>query len=135
MGFRVAQTPYYEVQIRDGDRVVAWVFVGPQDKPGVCIAMGRTECPDGGETLYGDLLCGNPRDGGHLIDVEVTVGRGADGPLLLGDRYDLARGRCFVVRPGHTVEQLPYPSGPEGWAALAREGGHLVSVYDSDRWE
>jgi hypothetical protein len=133
----VAKTPYHEVQIRDGDRVVAWVYVGPQDSPGVCIAIGRMEHPEGGVTLYGDLLCGNPRDGGHLIDVEVTIGGGTDGPLMLGPgaRYDLSRGRCFVVRPDHEVEQLPYRTGPEGWEALSRDGGCLVAVYDSNRWE
>src|SRR5262249_26309231 len=89
--FGMANTPYYEVHLRDGERVVAWVFVGPQDTPGVCISMGRIEHPEGGATLYGDLLCGNAKQGGYLIDVEVTVGQGPDGPLLLGggDRYDL----------------------------------------------
>ena len=131
----MVETPYYEVHVRDGVRVVAWVFVGPQDTPGVCFAIGRMEHPERGATLYGDLLCGNRQDGGYLIDVEVTVGRGPDGPLMLGDRYDLSRGRCFVIRPGHEVEQLRYMTGPEGWAALSRDGGHLAALYDSDRWE
>ena len=99
--------------------------------------MGREEQPGGGATLYGDLLCGNTKEGGYLIDVEVTVGREPDGRLMLGggDRYDLSRGRCFVIRPGHEIEQLPYMNGPEAWEALSRDGGELVAVYDSNRWE
>ncbi len=128
-------TPYHEVHVRDGDRVVAWVFVGPQDTQGVCVAMGRTEDPDGGATLYGDLLCGTNDAGGYLIDVEVTVGAGPDGPLMLRDRYDLSRGRCFVIRPGHEVEQLPFMAGAEAWAALSSDGGVLAAVYESDHWE
>lgn len=134
-GCTVVETPYYEVQIRDGERIVAWVFVGPQDTPGVNIGIGRMEEPEGGTTLYGDLLCGNTEEGGYLIDVEVTVGQGPDGPLMLGDWYDLSRGRCFVIRPEHEVEQLPYMTGLQGWEALSREGARLIAVYDSNRWE
>jgi hypothetical protein len=134
--FQMVNTPYHELHIRDGERIVAWIFVGPQDLPGVFIAIGREEHPEGGTTLYGDLLCGNPKDGGYLIDVEVTVGKGPDGPLMLGggDRYDLSRGRCFVIRPGHEIEQLPYMNGAEAWEALSRVGGVLVAVYDSNKW-
>jgi hypothetical protein len=132
----MANTPRHAVHIRDGDRVVAWVFVGPQDLPGVYIAMGREEQPNVGATLYGELLCGDPTHGGHLIDVEATAGREPDGPLTLGggDRCDLSRSRCFAVRSDHEVEQMSYPDGAAPWEALSRAGGVRVAVYEFNRW-
>jgi hypothetical protein len=114
---------YHELHVRDGERIVAWVFVAPQDLPGADIGVGRQDQPDGGTTLYGDVFCGNAEDGAYLIPVEVDVGKGPDGPFLLGEeRYDLSAGRCFVVRPGHIVEQLPHSSDVEARAQLHTGG-------------
>jgi hypothetical protein len=118
----MATPEYHELHVCDGDRVVAWVFVGPQDLPGASLSTGRLERPEGGSVIYGDLLCGTDRDGAWLIDVEVNVGDGPDGPLLLGTRYDLARGRCFVIRPNYRVEQLPFVTPAEARQHLAAGG-------------
>lgn len=114
---------YHELHVLDGQRVVAWVFVAPQDLPGASMEVGRLDKPGGGATLYGDVFCGNSQDGAYLVPVEVDIGDGPDGPLLLGDeRYDLSAGRCFVIRPGHVVERLPQASAEDARRFLQAGG-------------
>ncbi len=119
----MAALHYHELHVLDGERIVAWVFVAPQDLPGASMEVGRLEQPGEGAVLYGDVFCGNGQDGAYLIPVEVNVGVGSDGPLLLSsERYDLAAGRCFVIRPGHIVERLPHTSATDARQHLQAGG-------------
>ncbi len=111
-------TKYDYIAIQDGTRDVAHVFVARQDLSGLDIGVDTSTDPDdGSKTISGDVFIGNENDGAYTIDFSVTIDKkGVEEPLTFGDRdYNQANGRCFVVRPGYKISQLPCMTKDRGW--------------------
>ena len=118
----MAEVKYDYIAITHGERPVAHVYVAPQELSGLDIGIDERDEPDGSKTISGDVFIGNENDGAYTIEFSVTVDKGGvDGLLQFGEReYDLSKGRCFVVRPGYKISQLPCMTKEEGLARLKK---------------
>jgi hypothetical protein len=115
-------TPRYEyIAVEDGSRDLAHIFVAPQEFPGLDIGYINPVKSARGMTIGGDIYIGNAQDGYYTIDFEMTIRDGVDGAFEFGDDdYDLTKGRCFLVKEGYEIVQLPCQSKEEAVRLLGK---------------
>jgi hypothetical protein len=115
---------YSYIAIEDKQRVVAHIFVAPQEVTGLDIGYVEPDEDDEQEadalSVAGDIYIGNPEDGYYTIDFDLHQRNGTDVFSFGEEEYDLSRGRCFVVKQRYAVAQLPYQSKEEAARHLAK---------------
>ena len=114
-------TKYDYIPIEHNQRTIAHVFVAPQELKGLSIGYIDPETDKHSVTIGGEIEIGDSEDGTYALDFEMTITKGAEGELSLGDEeYDLKKGRAFVVKEGYKVHQLRCQTKDEALALLTQ---------------